>query len=151
MFVLMHLLKIETILKVARLHFHLQTWNCVFYRSQCFFPAPSNHRETPTFAQTHLTVFLCHNRTWKVWCQSPPTCSTLSFWCPHILMQSLEFHAVSLKFSIIQPCHSASHLVLRHYHTNTAMTTKGSELGHRINLSNGQIEPLAPQPCQWFQ
>lgn len=43
LFVLGHLLKTETVLKVARLHFHQQIQICVFYRSQFLFPIlPSN-------------------------------------------------------------------------------------------------------------
>lgn len=46
----------------------------------------------------------------------------------HILMQSLVFHTTRLIRSIIQKCHSASHLFLKHYHTNTGGRTKGSEI-----------------------
>lgn len=132
------------------LHFHQQIRLCVLYRSQCLFPAfPSNRSKLQQRLNPPHTFFLLdQNITWTVWRRSPPTCSASSFRCPHILMQSLAFRAAALEFGVIQTCHSASHLILQHYHTNTAKRIKGSPLVLGINLSNSRIEPLAPQACR---
>lgn len=114
---------------------------------------PLQPQQTPTtFAQTHLTLVSWIRMTpGRSGVDPHPTCSASSFRCPHILMQSLEFRTAALKFGIIQTCHSASHLILKHYHTNTAKRTKGSQLVLGINLSNSQSKPLAPQACRGFQ
>lgn len=149
-----HLLKTETVLKVARLHFHQQIQICVFYRAQFLFPIlPSNRGKPnnvctnpsdPFFSQIRITPG-------RSGVDPHPTCSASSFRCPHILMQSLAFRPGAPEYSIIQTCHSASHLILKHYHTNTAKRTKGSQLLLGINLSNSQSKPLAPQACRGFQ
>lgn len=140
------------VLKVSGLDLHQQIQNCVLYR---FFFAvfPSNHSQTPKVfsKKNHLTVFLCHNCSCKLWCGCPLTYSALPFWCPHIPMQTLAFSTASVEFGAIHPWNSASHLILKHYHTTTAKRSKGFEPVFSINLTNGQIVPLAPQDCKGFQ
>lgn len=84
---------------------------------QLQFPPPAKIRN---FNKQHLFLISLLRR------------SALSFFFSssysHILMQSLVFHTTRLIRSIIQKCHSASHLFFKHYHTNTGSRTKGSKI-----------------------
>ena len=77
---------------------------------------------------------------------SVPTHSAMSCFVLSFLMQSLVFCTARRKFDVIQKCHSASRLILKHYHTNKGRRTKGSELMSCINPNNSVSKLHASQP-----
>lgn len=63
-------------------------------------------------------------------------CPALSFTAPPFLIQHLVFCTPRFISGVIQKCHSASRLLLKHYHTNKGGRTTGSNYMRSINLNN---------------